>query len=243
MAIDAEILEAIRQEVQAQIGQLASGSGGLATTDASYTSGNLLLRVPGETAAPTKTDMIVNPYSSTNLPAANDKVWIQRTQNGKNRVVIGEVINVSALPEVIAQSWFGMRWVKIGADITFASANTERNTASTSYVTVKRFRVERPGKYRVTMELARSSASTAQARLAIEKSGGIITDVESASISSTHPTFTPVTLDYTVNAMPGDALIVQLKSSSGDTVYIQSVVFKGSDETGLVATAATVVTD
>lgn len=240
---DAQLEEAVNRLLSERLNKMGLLQVGIATVHSSYTSGDVPLVKPGESAAPTILSGAISFYSASNLPAASDKIAYLAFNNGNDLRPIGKFVAFNSLPAVVATSFHGLKWVKIGSGTTFASANTERNTTSINYVTLKRFRVERPGLYRVVVALARDGAATATARLIIEKQAGDIADTEGGAVNSTHPTFTSQNLDQTIRVMPGDIVGVQLKSSSGDTVYIQNVSLKGDDETASITPATTVVTD
>lgn len=214
---------------------------------AAYVSGNPTSQLPGETAstAGSKTEKIVQPYGfGLSGPAASDEKAVLK-DNAGNRVTLGKLVDLAS-SVTDAQGWGSVRWVQPGGT-TFHSANTERSTASTTYVTQKSFLVSRPGKYRIGMELASDIATNGAARaqvvIAFDDSGDIVASAEALS-NSAHTTFTVAALDMTVAVPMGAVIKVQLKDNTGsNTAYIKNVTLQGADATTAQSVYSAVLID
>jgi hypothetical protein len=213
---------------------------------AAYVSGNPQIQQWHEssTTLATKTHKVVQAYGNRfAAPAASDSIAIGHDPDG-NKEVLGKIVSVgSAITD--SEYLMGLRPVTPGATLLL-TANTERSTTSASFVTLKKFFVTRPGKYRVKGELSRDG-NTAEARVALEMPDASIV---SASASATYagavyPTFgSQFTLDMTISAAWGMAIVVQLLNQGGGLAsYIQNVTVNYADATANLASYDAVVTD
>ena len=215
---------------------------------ASYVSGNPTVQQDWESASTmgSKTHKIFEPFSNrAGAPAANQRIVLGTDPDG-NRLPLGRFVD-KADYKVDADYLMGLRPVAPGNTVLLF-ANTERSTPSTSFVTVKRFYLTRPGKYRIGMELSTDSGGDAEASLDLEFSDGVLRSAGSlvSENSVVYPTFgAEKTVDMNTAAAWGSYLVVRLrqKIGGGQTAYIQNVRVKYADATDNLAINDLVVTD
>ncbi len=199
--------------------------------------GRFTLTFPGDTSANSLKVRPVLPASAV-TPAVNDVVMVQRL--GAEYAIYGR-----PMPTV----YRAQLWATPGNTTTHLTANTERSktgAGSDSYSDVKRFYLGLPGRYRVTLELARTSGATTSAKLQLELPDGTRVDASTvANSSSTHPTFSSHTLDMNITAnQAGMFLVVQYKTdSSAQTAYIKNVVVRYDEARSQPALYSSVITD
>ncbi len=207
-------------------------------------SGQFKDRRPNETSTPNITHPILRVFGlahGNGSAVAGDKVIY--TPDGKY------AIGIEGDPggDVNANQWGGHSWVIPGSTNTLLSADTERSTTSASYTEVKRFALANPGRYRVTLELARSGGSGTNAKLQFMLPDGTWVDCSSvATSSSTYPTFSTHTLDMTVTVnAPGTILrvVYQNNVGGGNTSYIKNVSVKFDLTIAAPALYSAVITD
>ncbi|HKS42149.1 MAG TPA: hypothetical protein VJX74_16145 [Blastocatellia bacterium] len=194
---------------------------------ASYVSGNPPIQQGHETSTSfgAKTHKIVVPFGLlTTKPTASDAIVFGSDADG-NRVIVGKVVDANAAVSD-SISIAALRPVEPGNTVLLA-ADTEQSTTSNAFVEVKRFKVSRPGRYRVKLELARSGG-TAQAVVKVRLlDGSLITATSTASQNTlTYPTFGAVqSFDMTISADWGSIISVYLLNDSGpaQTAYIRNV--------------------
>lgn len=219
-----DLLKMIRRVASDSLGNVRSAFKSL--SDPSYVSGNLKTKRPGESAAANKTKKILLAYG-TKRAAASDSIVEIPVGNDTILAAIGDVGTFDA------DTWLGVSWVAPSSTNTLDSANTERNTTSTTFVEVKRFNLSFPGRYRVAMELARS-ANTTEAKLQLLLLDGA-TWVDASTVAtsvSTHPTFSSVSMDMNVTAnCAGMILRVVYRNDIGGTSYIKNVSVKYAQAT------------
>lgn len=209
-----------------------------------YISGNPTIQQAWESAAGTKTHKVVAPISNRNgMLSASQSIAYGFDTDG-NRFVQGKLSDVSG---VIVDSDYlmGLRPVTPGNTVLL-SANTEETTISTTYEKKKEFFVTRPGKYRVTFELARTGGTTFALVMLLYPGGTYVAAGAEQSLgATTHPTYTSKTVDMTVSAWWGCQIAIFLKNDSGpgQTGYIQNAVLKYADATASLASQDAVLLD
>lgn len=223
---------------------------GKAKIPAAYVSGNPTQQLPGETASTlgTKTQKVARPHGfGLSAPVASEDSVFGRDSAGR-RVDMGALMDLSSAAgsgDVIA--WGSVKWAQPGSGATLDSANTERNTVSGTYGTVKKFIVDRPGRFRLTFGLASSGSGTnASAKLIATFNGTSIavSGDPGATSNSIYPTFNGKTVDMNQTVWPGWIIEVQLKETSGaGTAYINNCVILYSDATAAQASYHAVLQD
>lgn len=207
---------------------------GKAIIPAAYVSGNPTIQKANEssTTLGSKTHKVKAPISNRNglKPAASQSILYSWDADG-NRVVNGPIVDLSAVV-VDSDYLMGLRPVAPGNTLLL-TLNNQQNTVSTTYVTVKRVFVTRPGLYRVKGELSRTGGTTS-AQVGIEfPDGSVVAASAAATYAGTvFPTFgSQFTLDMTVSVPWGSFLVVQLKNDSGpgQTGYIQNTTISYAD--------------
>lgn len=227
-----QLLQLIDERVERKLAEREHhATGYIATISSSHTTGNPALKLPKESAAGTKTDRIIKPYDGiTRMPAASDVVAIDYDRSG-GRIIKGKVDDVG--------SDF---WVAPG-NTQLLAADTERSTTSATFVDAKKFTAFRPGRYRLTFDLARTGG-TAKAQVQFELPDGtrVLASGEETSVSN-HPAYTAKTLDMTVTAPVQSVIVVQIKNDGGGTAYIQNCKLKYTNAAAIPAHYNAVITD
>lgn len=203
-------------------------------------SGNPAFEIAGETSTTRgdKTHLILQPG-----PPAQNAIGMAGRDQHDNRFYIGKLVNAADYVSD-ATTLRGVGYV-IPGDTVHDSANTERSSSSTSYVTVKRFLPAFPGTYRLTFELKRDAAgfATASAQVVILTASG---DVIPASTEATETTSSYVakTLNMTVDVKSGQEVGIQIKTDDGTRpAWVQNVALKYAVATANPVISHTVLQD
>lgn len=189
-------------------------------------TGNPVLQIIGDDG--TKPDKVIFSYGPTLSPLANDIVLVGKDERGR-RVIIGKIADANTVLALDADTIYGLPAAAPGTTTTSHTANTERNTTSTSYVDVKEFLLYLYGRFRVALDIASSTANAdaTLARLVLETAAGDIVASGEVGSQSAHSTFTSRTLDMNISGWPGAILKVQYKDNAGgNTAYIKNVSVK-----------------
>jgi hypothetical protein len=214
---------------------------------AAYVSGNPKIQQWHEssTTLGTKIYKTVQAYGNRNAaPAASDSIAVGSDPDG-NKEILGKLVNVGSAV-VDADYVMGLRPVAPGNTLLL-TLNAEQSTNSTSYLTVKRVYVTRPGKYRIKGELSRTGGTTS-AQVGLEFPDGTIVVASSAATynGTVYPTFgSQFSLDMTVSVPWGSFLVIQLQNDSGpaQTAYIRTVTVCYADATASLGSYDSVLTD
>lgn len=241
----------VRQEIQS-VGPVevqATGATGISKgiIPAAYVSGNPQIQQAHETATTlgTKTYKVTQAIGNRAAAlAASDSIDYGYDPDG-NKFILGKIVDVGS-GVIDADYFMGLRPVAPGNTLLL-TANTEQSTNSATPVTVKRFFVTRPGRYRVKFALSRDGGTTT-ARVGIELPNGTVI-AASANVDylgTVYPTFSSQqTADMTVTIGWGMLLVVQLSNSSGPTStgYIKDVTVNYTDATAALAAYDAVLVD
>jgi len=243
------LLNLVHRAVNGRIRDLGLDVAGTvkAQAPASYVSGNPPVQGPFETATTfgPKTNKVVQPIGNRNAGlAANDPIKVSTDANG-NRVVDGKYVDVGS-GVTDAEYLLGLRPVAPGNTLLL-TASTERSTNSTSYVSVKRFFVTRPGTYRIKGQLSRTGGTT-KARVVIELPDGtlLVASSEATYAGTVYPTYgSQFSLDMNQPVPWGSFLIVQLLNDSGpgQTGYISTVTVNYADASATLPVYDAVITN
>jgi hypothetical protein len=210
---------------------------------ASYSSGNPPVQQWWETSTTrgSKLHKTVQMYGNRySAPAASDSIAIAADPDG-NKGVIGKFINVGSAV-VDSDYWMGMRPV-IAGNTLLLSANTERSTSNTTFTTLKRFYVIRPGLYRIKFELSRDSG-IAEARVYVPRDAEAWISSSVTENTVTYPTFSAQkTIDLTATVPMGTVIEIQLLQQTTGAVYIQNAGVYYADATAVMSLSDAVVTD
>ena len=135
----------------------------------------------------------------------------------------GQPLQVSGYTVWHAGNLRSVQWVQPG-DTIMLEALTERSTTSTSGVIVKRFRPNRPGRYRITGELKASSSYGATASIFTEFHGFV------GSFSTTSTSYVAFIIDFSNFVYAGEVIEVSLRANTTNmTAYIRNVRLRYAD--------------
>lgn len=209
-----------------------------------YTSGNPTTQFAEETATTggTRTSKVVQPYGHFGMaPAAGDATAVLRDSDG-NSVIIGKQVDLaSTLYD--ADAWGGLKWVQPGATVLL-TANNQESTTNASFTDVKKFRITRPGKYRLNFRMAGSGASGQDAQVVIEdQAGNNVVASTTVTNSSVNPTFTSKSADMNVTALPGQILKLQIRNTAGGTTFVDQTTVSFADATASQGNQDAVILD
>lgn len=218
-----------------------------ATISSSGLGSGIPLKLPHETTvtAGTKLHKQIQPYGNRNAaPVAGDSVAVHIDRNN-NRWVAGKYVN-NGDAVVDADYFLGMEVAAPGNNV-LQSAPTEQSTNSATYAKLKEFYDARPGKFRVTFELARTGG-TVQAIVRVLLPNGSYVDASAVATLTTtaYPTFTAKTLDTTIDSgLHGSTIAIFLLNTSGpaQTSYIQSAQLKYQRATASLSPYGAVLLD
>lgn len=208
-----------------------------------YTSGNPTFQPPEAAAAGTKTFKALEPFSVFGPPVAGQGA-IALVDGEGNRHVLGREVDLSSAYGY-AGSWAGLKWVQPGASVdTRYNASVERSTNSATYITAKRWRVDRPGKYRVGYSVSRNGG-TGNTKLQIELEDGTKVDCGAGTAYSgaVYPTFATQSIDMTIAVLPSQFLILAYSNDGSNLVYVKDALIAYVDATGAQALHQAVLTD
>lgn len=212
---------------------------------AAYTSGNPTLQPAEATAAQvgTKTFPVVRPFSVFDPPVASDSIVYLRDGEG-NQIILGRLGDLSSAYGAVG-SWTGLKWVQPGASVdTRYNASVERSTNSATYITAKRWKVDRPGKYRVNYAVSRNGGA-GNTKLQIELEDGTKVDCGTGTVYSgaVNPTFATQSIDMTIAIWPSQFLILAYSNDGANLVYVKDATISYVDATASQLLHAAVLTD
>jgi hypothetical protein len=208
-----------------------------------FTTGNPTFQPAEASAAGTKVFPVLEPFSVFGPPIASQRT-LSLVDGEGNRHVIGREVDLSSAYGY-AGSWAGLKWVQPGASVdTRYNASVERSTNSATYVTAKRWKVDRPGKYRVNYSVSRNGG-TGNSKLQIELTDGTKVDCGTGTAYSgtAYPTFGTQSIDMTIALMPSEFLILAYANDGANLVYVKDATISYADATTAQALHAAVLTD
>jgi len=193
-------------------------------------SGNPKTKRPGEASAANITKRHIAAYSLKAMSASDN---IVETQVGEDTVIDGAISSIgdSGLITAAQLAWVTSYWVTPGNINTLpVSITTERSVFGDVFTDVKEVRLGPPGRYRVSLQLARSGAAAPECKLEIKMPDG--TRIAASNLLSTpsavYPSFGAATnLDMNMTAPMNANLYVMLHSTvTGQTAYIRNVIVR-----------------
>jgi hypothetical protein len=242
-----QFLGYIEQTVKNILRKLGAGLFLVCKVASAYTTGNPYFSIPGKTGTTPSADKrykVLSPYApwGYNAPVADELAGLLEDFD-ENKHAAGSIRDLAAAL-LDAQRYGGWLWVKPGNTVTEQSANTERSTASSTYETKKSFQAPYNGRYRVSVELSRSSGTTsAQVWVVLADGTEIAASNEVNEGTATHTDFGAAqNLDMTVTVVSGQKILVKLKNTLA-TGYIRNAVLKYSEATAIQAPHSAVLID
>lgn len=239
-----QVIKSIDERVDRGLRQVRAGM--KSEIDPAYTSGNPKTKRPGESAAANTTKKVLIPYILV-APSASDN--IVEIQVGDDTIVAGKIGDAPTSVVLNAATWGGQVLATPGNTVTHLSANTERSKTGAGadvFSDVKRFYLGVRGRFRISLELARSAVTTVQAKVQLELPDGTRVDCTTTASSTTnHPSFSSHNLDMTITANhEGMFLVVQYKNDNiVQTAYIRNVQVKYDEIATMPARYSVVITD
>jgi hypothetical protein len=208
-----------------------------------FTTGNPTFQPAEAVSAGTKVFPVVEPFSVFGPPIANQRTLALVDGEG-NRHIIGREVDLSSAYGY-AGSWAGLKWVQPGASVdTRYNAGVERSTNSAGFVTGKRWKVDRPGKYRINYSVSRNGGA-ANTKLQIELEDGTKVDCGAGTVYSgaVYPTFATQSIDMTIAIWPSQFLILAYGNDGANLAYIKDVTVSYADATAAQLLYQAVLTD
>jgi hypothetical protein len=213
--------------------------------------GNPTLQLANETAAQVgpKTHRIIQPFSNRSFPPSASQSVAHSYDPDNNRMVAGLVAD-SPNYRIDSDLFMGMNPVAPGNTLK-QSADTERSTNSSTFVKLKEFYDPRPGKWRLTFELARSGGNVRAVVMVRypDQSGSwayLAASVEASLATTTYPSFSVKTLDMTEEQPWGGSSIsiwVLNESGPSQTGYIRNAKLKYAEATQSLSPSSFVLLD
>ena len=220
-----ELYRVIERMIEQKLRRLGVSGVQFGHIPSGYVSGNPALLLPEEATPGTKTQKVIQPYSNRTSPPVASQLAPIAFDKDDNRAPLGQLVDLSAYL-LDADLVMGLRPVAPG-NTQLLAADTEQSTASATYVEVKRFKVTRPGRYRIKGQLSRTGG-TARAIVRVRLPDG--TEVDATAEATYSGTVFPAygaqfSLDMAVTLDWGAILKVYLLNDSGpaQTAYIKNV--------------------
>jgi len=208
-----------------------------------YSSGNPTFQPAEAATAGTKVFPVLETLSVFGPPIASQRA-ISLVDGEGNRHVLGREVDLSSAYGY-AGSWAGLKFVQPGASVdTRYNASIERSTNSATYITAKRWKLDRPGKYRVNYSVSRNGG-TGNTKLQLELSDGTKVDCGAGTAYSgtAYPTFGTQSIDMTIAMMPSEFLVLAYSNDGSNLVYVKDATISYVDATTAQLLHAAVLTD
>lgn len=154
--------------------------------------------------------------------AVNDVVLVW---NGGSFLQILDKVNAHLNLALNAPKWGGVQWATPGNTNTEVTQNTEQSFTGSTFTAKKRWTSSRPGCFRVTFDLKKSTSDTAEARVIWKTPSGDIIII-SGTASEFGTSYTAKSLDTSVAVPMGAELHIQIRNTGGGSAEVRNNVVK-----------------